>query len=201
MTENLIKRYLLEKSYESGQYDNSVNFREIFFQNDLLEKINSGQFNFDENEFKKWLDGYKNLRNFFGEFLISNGYLLPDEKLIELSESESVSSIKNLKVNKKIILAQAGEGCFAKPFNGSLEGHLIINGIYDNQLIYLVKNVSVGSFTIGYCGDKDSLYTKRVIEYYRNLKKFLNLIVNIDQVDVKEKTIKKNKIMILDYRK
>ena len=201
MTENLIKRYLLEKSYESGQYDNSVNFREIFFQNDLLEKINSGQFKFDENEFKKWLDGYKNLRNFFGEFLISNGYLLPDEKLIELSESESVSSIKNLKVNKKIILAQAGEGCFAKPFNGSLEGHLIINGIYDNQLIYLVKNVSVGSFTIGYCGDKDSLYTKRVIEYYRNLKKFLNLIVNIDQVDVKEKTIKKNKIMILDYRK
>lgn len=201
MKENLIKRYLLESAYENGTYDSSVNFREISFQNSLFEKINSGKLELNENEFKKWLDGYKNLRNFFGEFLISNGYLLPDEKVIELSESESVSSIKNLKVNKKIILAQAGEGCFAKPFNGSLEGHLIINGIYDNQLIYLVKNVSVGSFTIGYCGDKDSLYTKRVIEYYRNLKKFLNLIVNIDQVDVKEKTIKKNKIMILDYRK
>ena len=167
----------------------------------MLEKINSGQFKFDENEFKKWLDGYKNLRNFFGEFLISNGYLLPDEKLIELSESESVSSIKNLKVNKKIILAQAGEGCFAKPFNGSLEGHLIINGIYDNQLIYLVKNVSVGSFTIGYCGNKDSLYTKRVIEYYRKLKRVLKLIVNIDEVGIKEKTINGDKIMILDYRK
>ncbi len=201
MTENLIKRYLLESAYENGTYDSSVNFREISFQNDLFEKINSGKIELKENEFKKWLEEYKRLRELFGEFLINNGYLLPDEKVIELSEDESISSIKNLKVNKKIIVAQAGEGCFAKPFNGSLEGHLIVDGIYDNQLIYLARNASISNFTIGYCGNKDSLYTKRVIEYYRKLKRVLKLIINIDNVDIKEKTMNRDKIMILDYRK
>lgn len=201
MTENLIKRYLLEKAYENGTYDSSINFREISFQNELFAKINSGELELNKNEFKEWLEEYKHLRELFGQFLIDNGYLLPDEKVIELSESESVSSVKNLKVNKKIIVAQAGEGCFAKPFNGSLEGHLIVDGIYDNQLIYLAKNSSIGSFTIGYYGNKDSLYTKRVIDYYKKLKRLLGLIVDIKDVDIKEKTVNKEKIMILDYRK
>lgn len=171
------------------------------FQNDLFEKINSGESIYDDEQFKKWLEDYCFLKDLFGKYLNDNGYFDGIDNLIELTESKSICSIKNLRVNKKIIESQAGEGCFAKPFNGILKGHLIVDGIYDNQLIYLARIVANGGFTIGYCGKKDSLYTKRVIDYYNKIKKFLNLIVEIENVKVKEKTINKNKIIVLDFRK
>ncbi len=167
----------------------------------MYEKINLDESIYDDEQFGKWLDNYRFLKELFGKYLNDNGYFDGIDNVIELSESKSICSIKNLKINKKIIESQAGEGCFAKPFNGNLKGHLVVDGIYDNQLIYLARIVANGGFTIGYCGEKDSLYTKRVIDYYNKIKKFLNLIVETENVKAKEKTIKKNKIIILDYRK
>lgn len=166
----------------------------MFERYNLFEKIN-------DEQFKQWLIEYQFLKELFGKYLLDNGYFEGINDLIELTETKTISCVKNLKINKKIIESQAGEGCFAKPFNGVLKGHLIIDGIYDNQLIYLARIVANGGFTIGYCGKKDSLHTKRVIDYYNKIKKFLNLIVQIEKVKVKEKTINKNKIIVLDYRK
>ena len=166
----------------------------MFERYNLFEKIN-------DEQFKQWLIEYQFLKELFSEYLLDNGYFEGINDLIELTETKTISCVKNLKINKKIIESPAGEGCFAKPFNGVLKGHLIIDGIYDNQLIYLARIVANGGFTIGYCGKKDSLYTKRVIDYYNKIKKFLNLIVEIEKVKVKEKTINKNKIIVLDYRK
>lgn len=166
----------------------------MFERYNLFEKIN-------DEQFKQWLIEYQFLKELFSKYLLDNGYFEGINDLIELTETKTISCVKNIKINKKIIESQAGEGCFAKPFNGVLKGHLIIDGIYDNQLIYLARIVANGGFTIGYCGKKDSLYTKRVIDYYNKIKKFLNLIVQIEKVKVKEKTINKNKIIVLDYRK
>lgn len=202
MTEKLIKRFLLERAYESGKTIDR--FKEIQLGELLFEKLKNGEISINELEFESWLENLKRSKRRFGDYLKANGYLKNDTKVFELTDEEDVSSINGtcLRAEKLIIPAQIGEGCYQKPAKDDLNGHMVINGIYDNQLIYLarlLKNKN-SSFTVGYYGRTDSEYTKRVIEYYRQLRGFLPLLVQEQPVEViEEEVFNSDKIYVLSY--
>ncbi len=204
MNENLIKRFLLEKAYEKGI--EIPTFGEIPFTNSLYEKYKNGEIIINELEFEIWLENLKRNHRNFGRYLKSIGYLKNGDNLYEIASDEKISSINGICLNadKNLIISQTGEGCYSKPYNKPINGHLVINGIYDNELIYLsrlLKNKD-NSFTIGYYGQGESLYTKKVLEYYKQLRKFLPLLTDEESIDVVEDTIfNRNKIYVLAHKK
>lgn len=202
MTEQLIKRFLLEKAYETGVA--IPTFGEFYYEHMMFEKLKAGEIQINELEFESWLENLKRNKRSFGAYLKSVGYLKNDMNVTELTDDEQVTAINSicLRGNKNIILAQAGEGCQNKPHKKPIEGQLVIDGIYDNQLIYLSNlfRNSGNSFTIGYYGQGESEYTKRVIEYYKSLREFLPLMIGQEQIDVIEDTVfKGDKVYILSY--
>ena len=204
MTEYLIKRFLLEKAYETGV--SIPTFGELHYEDIMFEKFKKGEIQINELEFEIWLENLKRNKRSFGVYLKSIGYLRNDMNFTEVSDDEQVTSINNicLRGDKNILLSQTGEGCYAKPYKKSIKGHLIINGVYDNQLLYLSNlfKSDDNSFTIGYYGQGESLYTKKVLEYYKQLRKFLPLLTDEESIDVVEDTIfNRNKIYVLAHKK
>lgn len=202
MTEYLIKRFLLEKAYETGV--SIPTFGELHYEDIMFEKFKKGEIQINELEFEIWLENLKRNKRSFGVYLKSIGYLRNDMNFTEVSDDEQVTSINNicLRGDKNILLSQTGEGCYAKPYKKSIKGYLIINGVYDNQLLYLSNlfKSDDNSFTIGYYGQSDSKYTKRVIEYYKSLRKFLPLMMGQERIDVIEDTIfNGDKIYVLSH--
>lgn len=187
MSEKLLKRYLLEKKYNDGLIDQIQETSELYFSNILFEKLKKGEIEFDENDFNNWLINLKRNKVSFGMYIKSLGYLDDKEKVFEITDDYSVSSINDIKTDAKktILIAQSGEGCLNKPLNAKIDGHLVINGVYDNQLIYLsrlLKNPN-SSFTVGYYGKLNCEYTKRVIEYYKNLREFFKKMIPDSTID------------------
>ncbi len=188
MSEKLLKRYLLEKKYNDGLIDQIQETSELYFSNILFEKLKKGEIEFDENDFNNWLINLKRNKVSFGMYIKSLGYLEDKEKVFEITDDYSVSSINDIKTDAKktILIAQSGEGCLNKPLNTKIDGHLVINGVYDNQLIYLsrlLRNPN-SSFTVGYYGKLNCEYTRRVIEYYKNLRQFLKKMIPDSTIDI-----------------
>ncbi len=203
MSENLVKRFLLEKAYENGT--EIPTFGEIPLTNTLYEKYKNGEIVINELEFEIWLENVKRNNRSFGRYLKSIGYLKKGENLYEITSDKQISSINGICLNadKNLIISQNGEGCYGKPYNKPINGHLVINGIYDNELIYLSRLLKSknNSFTIGYYGQDESLYTKKVLEYYKQLRKFLPLLTADESIDVVEDTVfNKDKIYVLAYK-
>lgn len=195
MMKYLIKRYLLEKAYDEGFFHNTFRFKEINFEDIMFEKLKNGKIEFNQKEFKEWLEKFKNRREKFSLFLFDKGLLDSKFHVTEISESYTTSSIRNMYINVDFIISQAGEGCFSKPYNGPINGHLVINGIYDNQLIYLARKQK--DFSIGYCGPKDSKYTDRIINYYLKMKDFIPFLFDNNETMFFEEEDKKDKIILL----
>lgn len=200
MTENLIKRYLLEQVYNKGKLGDFGNLDEIQLQNHLYSLLKMGNITIDENNFQVWLLNLKKSKKCFGQFLKDNSCINGDD-IIEITEDKSVSSIDGVfsKNNSKQIIEQVGSGCYSRPSKQSLDGNLIINGVYDNQMIYLAKIKNDSSFSIGYCGS-DSLYTKKVIDYYKNLRNVLGLMFDYQRIEILEDELEQNKIYLLTYK-
>ena len=196
MTENLIKRYLLEKEYELGKAKQILEIGEDFYQKELFELLKQNKIKFDEEEFLAWLANLKKNKEQFDLYLMNNGYLSGKSDIFEVVEDESLLTGDFL--TKKII-EPIGDSCSTKPCTCDLQGHLIINGIYSNQLIYLARICSGGTFTIGYCGGKDSLYTKRVIRYYKKIGKLLKIMTDSQYHLVEDSILDENKIYVLSY--
>ena len=122
--------------------------------------------------------------------------------MIEVTEDSNISCINGLYLfgkNEKII-ETVGDSYCTKPSLSAINGHLIIDGMYANELIYLARSCANGSFTIGYYGDRDSLYTKRVISYYKKLKTVLRDMTNNNCEVVEDSILNKNKIYVLNYK-
>lgn len=187
MSEKLLKRYLLEKKYNDGLIDQIQETSELYFSNILFEKLKKGEIEFDENDFNNWLINLKRNKVSFGMYIKSLGYLDDKEKVFEITDDYNVSSINDIKIDaeKRILIAQSGEGCLNKPLNAKIDGHLVINGVYDNQLIYLSRLLRnpTSSFTVGYYGKINCEYTKRVIEYYENLREFFKKMIPASTID------------------
>ena len=203
MTQKLIKRFLLEKAYEKGA--EIATFGEIPFEDVLFEQFRKGEITINEFEFEIWLENLKRNKRSFGWFLKTAGYLKKDDKIYEITDADNVSSINGICLNadKNLIISQAGEGCYSKPYDKSINGHLVINGVYDNQLIYLSRLLrdTNNSFTIGYYGQSNSEYTKRVLEYYKQLRKFLPLLTGNKSINVIEDSVfNGDKIYVLTYK-
>ena len=202
MTEQLIKRFLLERAYETGV--NIPTFGELHYEDKMYEKLIKGEIQIDESQLYAWLENLKRNKKNFGLYLKSIGCFKDEENITEIADDQEISALNSICIdgNKHVLLAQAGEGCFGKPYKKQIKGHLVIDGIYDNQLIYLsnlFKN-KANSFTIGYYGQCDSEYTKRVIQYYKDLRKFLPLMIGQEQIDVIEDTaFNKDKVYVLSY--
>lgn len=204
MTEKLIKRFLLEKAYETDEKINISIFGELNYENMLYDKLKKGEIVINELELEAWLENLKRNKRSFGTYLKSVGHLKNDMKIIEVTDDENVSSINGicLRADKTIISSTAVEGCSSKSYNEQINGHLLINGIYDNQLNYLKSLLSSenNSFTIGYYGQSRSEYTKRVLEYYEKLRQSLSSMIGGKQIDVIEDTIfNGDKIYVLSY--
>ena len=199
MTEKLIKRFLLEKYYESGCGTQIPTFGEIYTVNNLYDNLKD----FDEKEFFAWLEKLKKDNKNFGNTIQDLGLLSEEKKHYEVTDDVSVSAISGLVSDLEFILSQSGEGCFEKPYNKQIKGQLVVCGIYDNQLIYLsnlLRNPN-SSFVVGYYGQKDSEYSKRVIEYYKQLRKFLPLLLGGRKVELFEDTVLgSDKVITLSYK-
>lgn len=203
MTENLIKRYLLEKAYLEGKEEEILTIGEDVYQKIVFELLNQGKIKLNEEEFKLWLKELKTRNMMFGLYLNSLGYIKGQERIIEINEAKNLSCISSISFNgkKEKIIERFGDFYSSKPKQNNLKGHLIINGIYANQLIYLARSSLNGTFTVGYCGDIKSFYTKRVINYYKRLKKVLNEMTNGNCETVEETIKNENKIYVLTNNK
>ena len=201
MTENLIKRYLLEKGYEEGKEKEILSMGEIRYQDMMFDLLKQGQIALNELSLQLWLKNLKSRKMLFGSYLKDCGYLTNEEKLIEVTEDEHFSCINGifLKGEKEKIIEPVGDSYCTKPNSNDLKGHLIINGVHANQLIYLARSCSKGSFTIGYYGDSDSLYTKRVLDYYKKLRKVLGSMTNNDCEITEDSALNRDKIYVLTY--
>lgn len=200
MTENLIKRYLLEQVYNKGKLGDFGKLDEFQLQNHLYNLLKMGNITIDEKDFEIWLTNLKKSKKCFGEFLRDN-HCIDDEEIIEITEDESISSVNEVfsSNESKQIIEQVGNGCYGRPNQDNLEGNLVINGIYDNQMIYLAKIKNDSSFAIGYCGN-DSLYTQKVIDYYKNLRNVLGLMFDHRRIEVLEEELEQTKIYLLTYK-
>ena len=203
MTEKLIKRFLLEKAVESGA--DIETFGEMKYINMLFEQFKKGEIKINEFEFEIWLENLRRNKRNFGWFLKTSGYLKTNDKVYEITDDEKISSINGicLRADKNLIISQSGEGCYEKPYDKKIDGNLVINGVYDNQLIYLSRllNDSQNSFMIGYYGQSDSNYTKKVLEYYKKLRQFLPLLTSDNEVKVVEDNVfGGDKIYVLTYQ-
>lgn len=204
MSEKLLKRYLLEKKYNDGLIDQIQETSELYFSNILFEKLKKGEIEFDENDFNNWLINLKRNKVSFGMYIKSLGYLDDKEKVFEITDDYNVSSINDIKIEaeKRILIAQSGEGCLNKPLNAKIDGHLVINGVYDNQLIYLSRLLRnpTSSFTVGYYGKINCEYTKRVIEYYKNLREFFKKMIPDSTIDfISDEMFNGNSLYTLTY--
>ena len=204
MTENIIKRYLLEQVYEKEKITVFGKLSELQIQNKLYDLFINGEFKIDKIHFNEWLEQFNRSKQLFGTYLFQNDIINDKEKIIEITESPNYSSFNNTLFYGNIIhvIETVGSGCYLKPSYEKMNGHLVMNGIYNNQMIYLARVVKEGDFTVGYCGLKDSKYTKTVINYYKNLKRVLNLMLQNTKVEVTEDTIlDSDKIYLLNYNK
>ncbi len=204
MTENIIKRYLLEQVYEQNKMTVFGKLSELQIQNRLFDLFKKGEIKIDENHFTTWLHQLNSSKKLFGTYLLGNNIIENKQKIIEITESESSSSINNIFLDgtKNYVIETVGSGCYSKPSSETMDGHLLINGIYNNQMIYLARVTKDGDFTVGYCGAKNSEYTKMIINYYKNLKRVLNLMIKTSKVEViEETTLDSDKIYILNYNK
>src|SRR5699024_8093641 len=105
MTEELIKRYLLEKIYEDGLSYRIHVFGEIQYVNLLYEDLKNGKITINENDFFEWLKTLKRNKRNFGAYLSAKGYIDENVTINELTEDQSVDlSIKN---PKNLIISQA----------------------------------------------------------------------------------------------
>lgn len=202
MTENLIKRYLLEKAYEEGKEEKIISIGEKKYQDMMFDLLIREKMMFDESDFEYWLKTLKVRKTIFGSYIKEQGYLADDDKMIEVTEDSNISCINGLYLfgkNEKII-ETVGDSYCTKPSLSAINGHLIIDGMYANELIYLARSCANGSFTIGYYGDRDSLYTKRVISYYKKLKTVLRDMTNNNCEVVEDSILNKNKIYVLNYK-
>ncbi len=201
MAENLIKRYLLEKAYEEGKAQEILAVGDKTYQDIMFDLLKQGEIEFNELKFQLWLKNLKSRKMLFGSYLKDCGYLSREERIIEVTEDENICSTTGLflKGKKEKIIENAGDSYCTRPNQNDLKGHLIINGMYANQLIYLAKSCSNGSFTVGYYGDSDSLYTQRVLEYYKRLKKTLQTMTNNGCEVVEDSILSKDKIYVLTY--
>ena len=201
LTEKLIKRYLLEQAYENGV--NIPTFGELYYEDMMYEKLKKGEITITNFDWFPWIENLKRNKRHFGNYLKSIGYLTCNQNVTEITDDEEVNSINvTALIEKKIIVSQAGEGCFGKPYIKHIRGHLVINGVYDNQLIYLSNLLkdNDNSFTICYYSQSDSEYTKRVIEYYKALRKFLSLMTGKNSIEVIEDNVSyRDKVYVLAY--
>lgn len=188
VSENLIKRFLLEKGYEEGKFDGISHFDEIHYQTMMYENLKAGKIRIDTFQFEVWLNNLIQYKNLFGRYLKNAGLIMPDSRIYEVTESNEISSLNTIcmHTDKRQIVESMGEGCFGRPNSSNIDGHLIINGIYDNELIYIARACNVGSFSVGYCGLKSSKYAKRVLEYYKQMKRFLQTLANEEKIEVLE---------------
>ena len=204
MTENIMKRYLLEQVYEKDKITVFGKLSELQIQNKLYELFRNDEIKIDENHFNEWLNQLNNSKQLFGTYLLESGIIKDKKKIIEVTESKNYSSINNVffEGTKNYVIETVGSGCSFHPSHEKMNGHLLMNGIYNNQMIYLARVTKDGDFTVGYCGLKDSEYTKVAINYYKNLKKVLNLMLKTSKVEVIEDTnLDSNKIYVLSYDK
>lgn len=199
--ENLIKRYLLERAYEESSYiygEEGESSKIASLYSDFLK----GNIKIDEKEFDLWLRNLSRNKLSFGKYLKDSGCFDGDKEIVEVSESEitSLSGIY-LPTKRDVIISSAGLDCYDRPSQKYSKGHLLINGMYDNQMIYIIKAAQKGSFSIGYYGQNDLRYTKIVLEYYKQLKSVLNSIVGRGKIEVIEDNILGNdKIYVLNYK-
>ena len=193
MTEYLIKRYILEQLYEQNE---ELLCSEIYITNLLYKLYCEGKIRLDKNKFLEWLKNMRNNKLLFGDYVLKNGLIDPEIINFELSESKQICCLKD----SRIILSQVGEDCYSDPYINPISS-LIINGIYDNEMIYIANVIkNNGVFIIGYCGC-DNGYTKRVMEYYRNITKFLGTIIDKNQIAIKEEIVSSSKILILTNKR
>ena len=201
MTENLIKRYLLEKAYEEGKEKEILRIGENKYQNVLFGQLKNGQIKLNELEFQLWLKELRARKTMFGTYLKQSGYLSNVDKIIEVTEDENFSCMRGMffQGERERIIEPVGDNYCTRPNSNDLKGHLIINGMYANQLIYLARSYANGSFTIGYYGQEDSLYTKRVLEYYRNLRTVLKETTNDKCEVIEDNILNSDKVYLLTY--
>ncbi|MEG2311585.1 MAG: hypothetical protein RSB72_02680 [Bacilli bacterium] len=206
MTENLVKRYLLEMGYQDGTYEKQYQNKTIvkdrlmndrIFQEIMYSKYLRGDISISPVTFRIWLSNLVKNKHIFGHYLKTNGYITKDSEIMEITEDPEISSINGiLKITKEIIISNCGDGCMLTNKEKNVK-HLVINGRYVNQLGHIKAVLQNGSFSIGYCGN-DNNYTKSVLEYYRKLKEYL--LINGAEVEAMEDTIfTSKKMLVLNY--
>lgn len=203
MAENLIKRYLLEKAYEEGKTNEILEVGEKTYQDIMFKLLEQGKIELNELNFQLWLKNLKSRKMLFGLYLKDYGYISSEERIIEVTEDENICSTAGLFLKEKDekIIETVGDSYCTSPYQKELKGHLIINGIYANQLIYLARSCFKGSFTVGYYGNVDSPYTQRVLNYYENLRKVLQDMTDNNCELVEDSILSKDKIYFLTYNK
>lgn len=202
MAENLIKKYLLEKAFDNGKQDDVMKFGEYGYQQMLYEQLKKGELNFDEKDFDDWLKNYKLKRTLFGLYLLDKQYISDDDKIIEVTEDKNYGSIGEVTVNneREKIIELSGDSYCTRPSKNNINGHLVINGIYANQMIYLARSCCNGAFTVGYYGDKNSLYTKHIIDYYKRIKRCLQTMTKDSCETVEDHIFSGDKIYLLSSK-
>ena len=192
MTEYLIKRYILEQLYEQKE---KLKCSEIYLSNILYQMYLEGEIRLNRNSFANWLKKLRESKILFGTYIKEMGYLLSNSPF-EVSESNNITCL----TNSNIILSQFGVDCYGAPYLNPID-ELIINGTYDNQLIYIANVIkNNGFFTIGYCGN-DNNYTKQIFEYYKKILEFLSTIVNKNRIITKEDIVDGKKIFVLTNKR
>lgn len=196
---NLLKRFFLEKGYNDGSIED-VFLSDIDYQEEMYNRFLNGKIEIKSIDFDEWLKNYTINNSIFGKALKSYS-INRDEKITELSESEvySVSRKGCLYRNSSVIETIAGKDYTYKPNNTiDLTQHLICNGVYPNEMVYLSRIAREGRFSVGYCGDRENGYGREILAYYRCLKKSL-MEMTKNQLKEVNTIIYGRKVYILTY--
>lgn len=192
MEEKIIKKYLLEHGYITGDINKYPDMSEKTYQEMVFKKHLEGDVCIDCLEFDIWLKHFDNSNLLFGRMLKQMGYIHRTDEIVEVACSLEHNISKNLLlVSKQVVL----EGNIAKGDIKFDDYYLIMNGEYAKAIS---RAFVADRFSIGVCGD-DNAYTAKQIEFYRHMKELLSKM-GLDEVQEFEETFDRNsRIYLLNY--
>jgi len=189
MEEKIIKKYLLEHGYITGDINRYPEMSENTYQEMMFKKYLEGDILINRLEFDIWLKHFDNNNLLFGRILKQMGYIHRTDELIEVACSLDHNVSKNiLLASKKVILDGSTES-----FDS--DRYFIMNGDYAKAIS---RAFIADRFSVGVCGD-DNAYTTKQIAFYQHMKDILSKMGLSDITEVEETFDRNSRVYLLNY--
>lgn len=193
MKTKLIKQFLLEQGYVSGDVFRYKNLNDLKYSNMMYRKVVDGEIGINRLDFDIWLKHLEQNNILFGQVGKQLGYLGADD-ISEIALDPEKSVCRYFLTNADKLVVTEEDELLYNPSQYFFKGRqLVMNGVYSDALDYITTALEKGKFSVGILGDKNE-YVKRQIEFYRNIRRLL-VEGGVEDLEVVDESIQGKKLV------